>query len=86
MRCAALLAKGVAGDATAMDAASTLHAATMGGARALGLAMVVVHAATPAEIDKAFDTLIERRAEALLIAADVFYSAQIPRLVSLVTR
>jgi 5-methylthioadenosine/S-adenosylhomocysteine deaminase len=38
MRCAALLAKGVSGDATAMDAASTLEAATMGGARALGLA------------------------------------------------
>ncbi|MCX7041420.1 MAG: TRZ/ATZ family hydrolase [Gammaproteobacteria bacterium] len=37
MRCAALLAKGVSGDATAMDAASTLHAATMGGARAIGL-------------------------------------------------
>ena len=38
MRCAALLAKGVSGDATAMDAAATLYAATMGGARALGLA------------------------------------------------
>ena len=38
MRFAALLAKGVADDATAMDAAATLHAATMGGARALGLA------------------------------------------------
>ncbi len=38
MRSAALLAKGVAGDATAMDAASTLHIATLGGARALGLA------------------------------------------------
>ncbi len=37
MRCAALLAKGVSGDATAMDAATTLHAATMGGARAIGL-------------------------------------------------
>ena len=37
MRCAALLAKGVAGDATAMDAASTLRAATYGGAQALGL-------------------------------------------------
>ena len=37
LRCAALLAKGVANDATAMDAASTLHAATLGGARALGL-------------------------------------------------
>ncbi len=37
MRTAALLAKGVAGDATALDAASALHAATLGGARALGL-------------------------------------------------
>ena len=37
MRCAALLAKGVAGDATAWDAALTLRAATHDGAKALGL-------------------------------------------------
>ena len=37
MRTAALLAKAVAGDATAMDAASALRAATLGGALALGL-------------------------------------------------
>jgi 5-methylthioadenosine/S-adenosylhomocysteine deaminase len=37
LRSAALLAKAVAGDATAMDAASTLRAATLGGARAMGL-------------------------------------------------
>lgn len=36
MRTAALLAKGVSGDATAMDAAATLRAATLGGATALG--------------------------------------------------
>ncbi len=36
MRTAALLAKAVADDARALDAATTLHAATMGGARALG--------------------------------------------------
>ena len=35
-RTAALLAKAVAGDASAFDAASALHAATLGGARALG--------------------------------------------------
>ena len=35
-RSAALLAKAVADDASAFDAASTLHAATLGGARALG--------------------------------------------------
>lgn len=52
----------------------------------LGLAIEIVHAANPPEIDDAFDTLIERRVGALLIAADVFYSAQISRLASLVTR
>ncbi|HHH46640.1 MAG TPA: TRZ/ATZ family hydrolase [Thiotrichales bacterium] len=37
IRTAALLAKGVAGDPTALDAHAALHAATLGGARALGL-------------------------------------------------
>ncbi|MSQ72621.1 MAG: TRZ/ATZ family hydrolase [Betaproteobacteria bacterium] len=37
MRLAALLAKGVSGDAQAMPATDALHAATLGGARALGL-------------------------------------------------
>jgi 5-methylthioadenosine/S-adenosylhomocysteine deaminase len=37
MRHAALLAKAVADDATALDAASALRAATLGGARAMGL-------------------------------------------------
>jgi len=36
-RSAAILAKAVANDATALDAATTLQAATLGGARALGL-------------------------------------------------
>jgi 5-methylthioadenosine/S-adenosylhomocysteine deaminase len=36
MRTAALLAKGVAGDASVVDAASALHMATLGGARAMG--------------------------------------------------
>jgi 5-methylthioadenosine/S-adenosylhomocysteine deaminase len=36
MRTAALLANGVAGDASALDAATTLRAATLGSARALG--------------------------------------------------
>lgn len=38
MRTAALLAKGVSGDASALDAASALRMATLGGALALGLA------------------------------------------------
>jgi 5-methylthioadenosine/S-adenosylhomocysteine deaminase len=36
MRTAALLAKGVGEDASALDAFATLHAATLGGAKALG--------------------------------------------------
>lgn len=59
---------------------------TLAAARALGLTMVVVDATTPAEIDKAFDTLVDGRVGALLIAADVFFSAHIPRLASLATR
>jgi 5-methylthioadenosine/S-adenosylhomocysteine deaminase len=38
MRTAALLAKGVSGDASALDAASALRMATLGSARAMGLA------------------------------------------------
>ncbi len=41
MRTAALLAKAVADDASALDAATTLHAATMGGALALGFEHLV---------------------------------------------
>nr|WP_265468627.1 amidohydrolase family protein [Arenimonas daejeonensis] len=37
MRTAALLAKGVSGDASALDAASALRMATLGSARAMGL-------------------------------------------------
>ncbi|MCX7032890.1 MAG: TRZ/ATZ family hydrolase [Arenimonas sp.] len=37
MRTAALLAKGVSGDASALDASTTLRMATLGGARAMGL-------------------------------------------------
>ena len=37
MRTAALLAKGVSGDPSVMDAATALEAATLGGARAIGL-------------------------------------------------
>ena len=40
-RTAALLAKAVAGDASALDAATALHAATLGGARALGFGETV---------------------------------------------
>jgi ABC-type uncharacterized transport system substrate-binding protein len=52
-------------------------------ARALGLTMEVVYAATPPDIDKAFDSLRERRVGALLLGADAFYGGRIQQLVSL---
>src|SRR5262249_57678256 len=55
-------------------------------ARALGLTMEVVHAATPPDIDKAFDSLTERRVGALLLGADAFYGGRIQQLVSLAVR
>ena len=55
-------------------------------ARKLGLTMEVVHAATPLDIGKAFDTLVERRAEALLLGSDPFYPSRIQQFISLAVR
>jgi putative tryptophan/tyrosine transport system substrate-binding protein len=54
--------------------------------RALGLTMEVVHAATPPDIDKAFDALSERRVGALLLGADAFYGGRVQQFVSLAAR
>jgi putative tryptophan/tyrosine transport system substrate-binding protein len=58
----------------------------MAAARALGLTMEVVHAATPPDIDKAFDSLSERRVGALLLGADAFYAGRVQQFVSLAAR
>jgi putative ABC transport system substrate-binding protein len=55
-------------------------------ARALGLGMEVLYAATPSDIDKVFDTLTERRIGALLIGAEATYTAHIQQLISLAAR
>ncbi len=55
-------------------------------ARTLGLAMEVVHAATAPDIEKAFDSLSERRVGALLLGADAFYGGRIQQIVSLAAR
>ena len=48
--------------------------------------MELVNAATPADIDKAFDTLVERKVGALMVGADAFYGSRIQHLVSLAAR
>jgi putative tryptophan/tyrosine transport system substrate-binding protein len=55
-------------------------------ARALGLEMQLLYAATPSDIDKVFDTLTERRIGALLIGAEATYGAHIQQLISLAAR
>ena len=59
---------------------------TIAAAKKLGLAMEVVNAATPAEIDRAFEMLVERRIGALLIGADALFGGRIDQLVSLTAR
>jgi ABC-type uncharacterized transport system substrate-binding protein len=55
-------------------------------ARALGLEMELLYAATPSDIDKVFDTLTERRIGALLIGAEATYGSHIQQLISLAAR
>jgi putative ABC transport system substrate-binding protein len=55
-------------------------------ARALGLTMEIAYAATPPDIEKAFDTLSERRVGALLLGADAFYGGRVQQFVTLAAR
>jgi len=59
---------------------------TVAAARALGLEMELLYAATPSDIDKVFDTLAERRVGALLIGAEATYGSHIQQLISLSAR
>ena len=61
-------------------------AETVAAADKLGLAIEIANAATPADFDKAFDTLVERRIGAILIGADAILGGRIDELVSLTAR
>lgn len=50
-------------------------------AQTLGLQLAMFNAATPAEIDAAFDTIAERRPDALLIGTDPFFVNQRTQIV-----
>ena len=55
-------------------------------ARSLGLEIALVYAGTPSDIEKVFETLIERRIEALLVGAEATYGAHVQQLISLAVR
>jgi putative ABC transport system substrate-binding protein len=55
-------------------------------ASALGLRLVVVHASSAGEIDKAFASLAERRADALFVATDSFFGSRTDQIVELAAR
>lgn len=59
---------------------------TVEAARKLGLRMEIVNAVTPADLDKAFDILVERRVGAVLIGADAIYGGRTDQLASLAVR
>jgi putative tryptophan/tyrosine transport system substrate-binding protein len=54
--------------------------------RALGQQIVALKAGTEAEIDAAFDTLVQRRVDALLVGAGPFFVTHADRLVALAAR
>jgi putative tryptophan/tyrosine transport system substrate-binding protein len=54
-------------------------------AAALGIEILVLHAARENEIDAAFRTLLERRAGALMVGADTFFTSQRAHLATLST-
>jgi len=55
-------------------------------ARALGLQLLVINASAPSEIDAAFATMRERRAGALLVGGDPFFSSRSQQIVALAAR
>ena len=55
-------------------------------ARTMGLDLMVVHASTKEELDEAFKTIAQQRAEALLVDTDVFFNRHRDQLAALAVR
>jgi putative tryptophan/tyrosine transport system substrate-binding protein len=55
-------------------------------ARALGLQLLVLNASTRDEINAAFATLRQRRADALLVVSDPLFTSRLQQVVTLATR
>jgi putative ABC transport system substrate-binding protein len=59
---------------------------TQEAARTLGQQLLVLNASTPSEINTAFATLRQRRAGALLVGGDPFFTSRRQQIVALATR
>src|SRR6516164_971401 len=55
-------------------------------ARALGLQLLVLNASTAGEINAAFATMRQRRADAILVGSDPFFSSRLQQIVTLAER
>jgi len=55
-------------------------------ARAIGQQLLVLKASTEADIDSGFATLVEQRADALLVVASPFFVVSAPRIIAHATR
>jgi putative ABC transport system substrate-binding protein len=51
--------------------------------RALGLHAYILRASTPSEIDAAFDAIVDRRAEGLIVSGDPFFTNRRNQLIAL---
>jgi len=56
------------------------------GAARLGVRLVVLNAVSESDIEMAFATVVQQRAEALLVAGDTLFTERLNQLVALVTR
>jgi putative ABC transport system substrate-binding protein len=66
--------------------AAFFEQSTQEGARVLGRRLLVLKAGTAREIDEAFATLAERRANAVIIGTDPFYTTRVRQLAVLAAR
>jgi putative ABC transport system substrate-binding protein len=68
------------------ESARTTISDTQEAARTLGQQLLVLNASTPSEINTAFATLRQRRAGALLVGGDPFFTSRRQQIVALATR
>ena len=67
-------------------ATESLDRSFQDGAARLGVRLVILNAVSESDIEMAFATVVQQRAEALLVAGDTLFTERLNQLVALVTR